>query len=626
MFDFVRNHTRLLFSILIPLILASFLLVGNLDGFSGAQQRPVATVGGHDISQAEFDRAHQQRLNRVRAEAPQLDIRLVDTPEFRQGVLDDLVRQRVLARAVLEFRVNVTDDQLRRFFANDPQLAFLRDPDGRVNKAMLQASGMSTAGLEARLRQDLAERQVTQGLTLSSVAPAAVASPALNAYFQQRELQVLRFNAKDYANKITFTEAELQAYYQDPGVAARFLVPEQVDVEYVMFDAAAVAKDIVVSEDELKAYYNNNLTRYGKPEERRASHILIAAPTDAKPEQRAKARAKAEALLEVLRKNPGSFGEVAKKESQDAGSAKAGGDLDFILKDQVVKPFSDALYALKSGALSEVVETEQGFHIIQMTGQRGGDVRSFESVRAEILQDVRKSEAQKKFADVSQEFSNMVYEQGDTLQAVADKWKLELRTAQGLTRQGTSDSVVSHPKFLEAVFSTEALREKRNTPAVEVGAAQMVSARVLKHAPTRQPALADIREAVRAAYVAKASAALARKDGEERLAMYKASPPATLDQKLETVSRVKPGSLTQPFLASVLSAPTTTLPSLVGYDLGEQGYAVGLITRVMGPDPSVAAEAEAGRSQYAQVWDAAESQAYLEALKARFKVKTKPLH
>ncbi len=621
MFDFLRDHTRLLFAILIPLILASFVLVGTFDQ-PGKNQAPVATVGRDEITQAEFERAHQQRLSRVRAQVPELDITLVDTPAFRQSVVDELVRQRLLARAVSEFRINVTDDRLRRIFASDQQFAFLRNPDGRINKTLIEGSSFrSTAAFEANLRQDLAERQVMQGMLVSRIASQAISKPALDAFFQQREVQVLHFKPKDYVSQVAVTDAELEVFYRDPEISARFLVPEQVDLEYVVFDTAAVAKDMVISEDDLKSYYNNNLTRFGSPQERRVRHILIAVAQDAQPDLRQRSRAKAEDLLAQLQKNPGSFGELAKKESQDAGSAKVGGDLGFFFKDQVI--FGEALFALESGALSNVIETEQGFHIIQMTDQRGGSVRSFDVVRTEILEEVRKSQAQAKFSDLSQEFSHMVYEQGDTLQAVVDKWKLERRTIAGLTRQGTRDPVLSHPKLLEAVFASDALQDKRNTPAIEVSAAQMVSARVLKHSSARQPALSEVLEAVRAAFVVKASAALARKEGEKSLALNQATPAATFNQKVESVSRVKPGSLSPPLLKRVLSVPSAKLPTVVSHDLGEQGYQLALITRILASDVPTA-DLKVGQAEYAQVWEAAESQSYFDALKVRFKVEAKP--
>ena len=145
--------------------------------------------------------------------------------------------------------------------------------------------------------------------------------------------------------------------------------------------------------------------------------------------ERQKASAKAEALLEQVRKSPAQFAELAKKNSDDPGSAERGGDLDFFGRGAMVKPFEDAVFAMKPGEISNVVETEFGFHIIQLTAQRGGEKKSFDSVRAEIEDEVSKQLAQKRYAEAAEQFTNTVYEQSDSLQPVIDKLKLEKRTA-----------------------------------------------------------------------------------------------------------------------------------------------------------------------------------------------------
>ena len=208
---------------------------------------------------------------------------------------------------------------------------------------------MSSEGFAERLRQDLARRQVLQPLGSSAIAPAAAASAALEAMYQQREVQVERFDAKDQLAKVKPSDAEVEAYYKDPAHAAQFQAPEQATIEYVVLDLDAVKKNIAVTEDDLRKYYAENEKRYTAPEERRASHILVKADKDAPKAERDKARAKAEALLAEVRKNPQAFAEIAKKNSDDEGSAAKGGDLDFFGRGAMVKPFEDAAFAPEAG-------------------------------------------------------------------------------------------------------------------------------------------------------------------------------------------------------------------------------------------------------------------------------------
>ncbi len=631
MFEFVRKHTRVMQFVLVLLIFPSFVFLGvqGYSSFSEGGNQTVAKVAGRPITQVEWDNAVRTQAERVRRQSPTIDAKLLDSPEAKQQALDDLVRERVLLAAADQLHLVTTDDRLMRLFVADPQFAFLRNADGSVNKDMLAAQGMSSEVFAQRLRQDLSMQQVTQGLAGTALAPASTASAALDAVFQQRQVQLQRFDTQDYVAKVNPSDADIDAYYKNPANAAQFKAPEQASIEYVVLDLDALKKGIKVSDEELRKYYAENESRYSTPPERRASHILIKADKGAPAAEREKARAKADALLADVKKNPASFADVARKNSADPGSAEKGGDLDFFGRGAMVKPFEDAAFGLKVGDISPVVESDFGFHIIQLTAMRGGEKRSFEAVKPEIESEVLKQLAQRKFSEVAVDFTNTVYEQSDSLKPAIDKFKLELRSAQGVTRTPRPETtgVLASPKFLEALFANDVLRNKRNTDAVEVGPNQLVSGRVVQYAAARQLPLADVTAKVRGAVAAQQAAALARKDGEARLAALKQAPATELPGAAQAVSRAQARELPRPVIDAVLGAPTDKLPTAVGVDLGAQGYAVARITQVLGRDPSVAADPARAQTQYAQAWSDAETQAYYGALKTRLKVdiKVKPM-
>jgi peptidyl-prolyl cis-trans isomerase D len=441
--------------------------------------------------------------------------------------------------------------------------------------------------------------------------------------FQQREVQVQRFDAKEQLAKVAPTDAQIEAFYKDPTHAADFEAPEQSTIEYVVLDVEALKKGISVTDDELRKYYAENESRYGTPEERRASHILVKAEKDTPAADRAKAKAKAESLLAELKKPQAVFADLARKNSDDPGSAQKGGDLDFFSRGAMVKPFEDAAFALKPGETSGIVESDFGYHIIRLTSVRGGGKRSFESARAEIEDEVKKQLAQKRFSELAVEFTNMVYEQSDSLKPVVDKFKLELRSAKDVKRTPAPDATgpLANPKFLAALFGNDTIANKRNTEAVETGASQLVSGRVVAYTKAHQLPLAEVKPLVRGKLVQVQAAALARKLGEERLAVLRAAPATVMSEPAQTVSRAKAGELPRALVDAVLKAPSTTLPAFVGVDLGDQGYALAKLTKVLGRDP-VAADAARAQSSYAKTWGDAESSAYYEALKTRFKVDT----
>jgi len=623
MFDFFRRHTRALQIVLFLLVFPSFVFFGiqGYSRFMGNDQQVVARVAGQPISQAELDAALRERVDRARRQMPTLDPKLFESPDMRRAALEGIVRDHVTMAAADKMNLRATDDRLDRFFKSDPEFASLRNPDGSINRDVLTGLGMSSEAFAERLRQDLSRRQVLEPIVSSAIAPAAAASAALDAMYQQREIQVDRFDAKDQLAKAAPSDAVVEAYYKDPANAAQFEAPEEAQVEYVVLDLDAVKKGIAVSEDELRKYYSENEKRYTAPEERSASHILVKADKDAPKAEREKARAKAEALLAEVRKNPQSFAEIARKNSDDEGSAAKGGDLDWFGRGQMVKPFEDAAFALKSGETSGIVESDFGYHIIHVTGARGGEKKSFDSVRGAIENEVRNQLVQKRFSDAAVEFGDTVYEQPDSLKPAADKWKLEIHTAQHVTRAPSpaASGPLANPRFLDALFSPESTREKKNTKAIDIGANQLAAGRVVQYSPAHLLPLADVKDKVRQRLAAQRAAELAAKLGQERLAKLQANPGETFPGQPILVSRAQPRDLPRPLLDAVLKAPVAKLPAFVGVSLGEQGYAVAKILKTAGRDPVVADPAKS-MAQYAQVWADAEAQAYFAALKSRFKV------
>lgn len=625
MFEYVRTHTKIFFLILMPLVFVSFVFVGvqgydNMNDGAGAE---VARVDGQKITQAEWDAAHRRQVEQARSRMQGVDAKFFDSPEVKRESLDQLVRDRVLFAASSRGHLSVSNERLMREIQSIPQLAALKRSDGSFDveayKAMVQASGRSAENFEAGLRQDLSVRQVLTAVEASATPASAAARTALDALLQQREVQVLRFDSKDQTAGITPTEAELAAYHK--ANEGEFRAPEQAQIEYVVLDIDSISAHVSAPEEELRKFYEQNIARYTVAEERRASHILVKAPKDAPAAERQKAKAKADALLEQLRKAPATFAEVAKKNSDDTGSAERGGDLDFFGRGAMVKPFEDAAYAMKAGEISNVVESDFGHHIIRLDAVRGGEKKPFEAARAEIEAEVKKQLAAKEFAADAERFSNLVNKDTDNFKGVVGELKLTAQTATVL-REPAPDAkgALASPKLLDAVFTSDSIKSKQNTEAIEIGPNQLASARIVSHTPARVQALSEVTARVRERVVQQQAAAKARKAGEDKLAALKASdqtaglPPPVL------LSRSDPAGQPRQVVDDVLKADGAKLPQWLGVDLGTGGYAVVRLTAVKNRAPD-APEVAQLLPRYGQAWAGAESQAYYKALERRYKVK-----
>jgi peptidyl-prolyl cis-trans isomerase D len=626
MFEFVRKHNKIMQWVLFLLIFPSFVLFG-LEGYNRYRERgeTVAKVDGREITQADWDNAHKSEVDRLRQQMPTLDAKLLDSPEAKYGTLERMVRERVLQAAVEHGHLTVSDQRLARELQRNELVTALRKPDGSLDveryRQLLAAQGLTPQMYENSLRGELSTRQVLGSVNETGFAPPAPAGVALNSFFEKREAQIARFAPADYQAKVEPTEAELDAFYKaNPKL---FQAPEQANIEWVLLDLPAVSRGISVNEGDLKTYYEQNALRLGGQEERRASHILITVPKGAPPAEKDKARAKAEELLAQVKKNPDSFAEVAKKNSQDPGSAAQGGDLDFFARGAMTKPFEDAAFALKNkGEISPLVESEFGYHIIKLTDIKGGKPKSFEELRPQLEAELKKMQAQKKYAESADAFSNGVYEQSDSLKPVADKLKLEVHTQAGVMRQPAAGATgpLANPKFLAAVFAPDAVERKRNTEALEIGPNQMVSGRITQYTPARTRPFAEVKAQVREQVVAQKAAELARKDGQEKLAAWKkAAPDSAALPPAVTVTRQDVGKQPRQVIEAALRADPAALPAWVGVDLGNAGFAVVKVVKVLPRDTPPAEQAKQELAQYTRAWTNAETLAYYESLKARYK-------
>ncbi|MFJ7566363.1 SurA N-terminal domain-containing protein [Herminiimonas sp. NPDC097707] len=624
MFEFIRTHRRLMQFLLLLIILPSFAFVG-LESYTsmGDASNTVAKVADQTITQPEWDAAQREQMSRFREMfGDQFDAKMFDTPEAKQEILNNLIAQRVLTAEAKRNKLAVTDQALQQTIVN---MGGLTTADGKFDveryKAILAAQGMTPTMYEARLRQELTSQQVNAAIQNTAFAPDSLAKRLSELGEQEREVQQLAFKKSDYAGQVKVTDDMLKSYYEKSN---QFNVPEQVKAEYVVLTADALAAQINVSDADIKSYYEQNAKHYGVEEQRRASHILIGVNKDASDAEKAAAKTKAEQLLATLRKNPQEFAKLAKENSSDTGSAERGGDLGFFGKGMMVKPFEEAAFKLKQGELSDLVQSDFGFHIIKLTAIKPASTKTLDEVKNEIANDIRKQLVTKKYTETADVFSNTVYEQADSLKAVADKLKLKIETTGDLSRQPNPAVAPTAPynnqKFLTALFSDESLKNKRNTEAVEVAPNTLIAGRVTEYKPASKRPFDEVKALVHERVVQEEAAALAKKAGEAKLAALQEKDDASGFSATQIVSRAKSQGLNPAVFLAVMKADTSKLPAYVGVDV-PQGFGVLRIVRVTQPANVDSAKRQAEHQQITAALAQQETFAYIEALKQKAKVK-----
>ena len=611
--------------VLVILIIPSFVLFG-VEGYNSRDGRGavVAKIGDLEITQQQWDAMHQQEVDRIRATMPNLDPKMLGSEEARYATLERMVSDRLMALASEKQLLVTSDQRLANYLKQDPSIAGLRGPDGKLDmdryRQLAASQGMTPEMLEAQVRRDLSAQQVLSGLQASVMASQRQSDLTLEAFLQRREIQIQRFMPASYVAKVQPTDADLEKYYQSQ--SDRFRSQESADVEYLVLDAAGLSKNIQLPEQDIKTYYEQNVQRLSGQEQRRASHILISAPKDASAADKQKARAKAESILNSVRKDPKTFADMARKNSEDPGSASAGGDLDFFARGAMVKAFEDAAFALQKGEISSVVESEFGFHIIQLTAIKSPAKPSYEAMRSQIEADLRQQQAKRQFAEFAETFSNSVYEQADTFKPVAEKLRLQIQTIKGVTRQPSAaqQGVFANPKIIEALFAEESISKRRNTAAIELGNNTLVSARLVNYRPAALRPFAEVKEDVRAEFVREQAIALAKADGQARLAEWQKQPALAQVGAALLVSRDQAQGLAPKLVDAVLRADPSTMPTWVGVDLSQAGYVLARVNKVVPRDEPSSQQRVQIREQFSRLLASAEAAAYMTHLRSQFKV------
>jgi peptidyl-prolyl cis-trans isomerase D len=618
MFDFVHKH-KIVMQAILGLLVVTFAVWG-IESYTRARgpSDTVAKVGSVSISQREFNDELERRLDRLRQMfGAGFDASSVDTPDARRALLDSMIDQRLIGEAAARSRLLVSNDVLRDVIA--ATAAF--QEDGRFSKATYEAllraqnPPLTPQQYESQLRFELARAQLVSAVNGTAIPSRTVAGQLARLTQEKREVSEALVPADKFLDQVKVSDAEAKAYYDSH--QEEFRVPERLRAQYVVLSAAALGQGEPVTDADVQKLYDSRASQYQVPESRRASHILIAVPQNATEAQREAARKKAEEILAEVRKAPQRFAELAKKYSQDPGSAQKGGDLGLFSRGMMVKPFEDAAFGLaKVGDISGVVKSDFGYHIIELTGIVPARVRPLADVRAQLVAELQKRKGAQLFDQDADGFTNMVYEQSDSLEPVAKRYKLQLQTTDWIERN-KAPAPLDNKRVLAALFSDDAIRNKRNTDAIDVGGDRLVAARVLEHQAASLRKYEDVKAQIEQKLRRGAAAALAGKDGEARLARLRKGEDAGLAWgSAQDVSRSAPGGLSEDTLRLIVSADVAKLPAYVGAPAGDQGYAIYRISKVTEPAQKSEAQQQADLESAERLEGATDFGSYLKSLRA----------
>jgi peptidyl-prolyl cis-trans isomerase D len=614
MFDFFTRNKRIA-QIILALIFLPFALFGVEHYFSSiGGGEYVAKVGGYKITQQEFTEALRDEQEKMRRQmGDKFNPIILEDPETRASVLDNLIKQHLLLARAARAGLTANDTQLKKVISE--YSAF--QENGKFSRAryetLLRNQGLTPLTFEARLRQDMVLAQLS-GAFESEFLPQTVADRLIRISEQQREVMQYVISPDQYVLQVKVGEDTAKRFYEEH--RSELQTPEQVRAEYLVLSADSLSSQIKISTEESKKYYDEHPTQF---QSRQASHILIAVPPNASAESKAQARSKAEQLYKQVLQNPADFAQIAKNNSQDPGSAARGGDLGFISRGAMVKPFEDAVFQMKEGEIAGPVETQFGYHIIKLDAIKQ---MGFEEAGNQIERELKQQQAVKKFNELAENFGNMVYEQSDSLKPAAQAFKLTIQQSPWMTRDSKEVALLSNDKLLHALFSDDALKNKRNTEAIEVAPNTLVAAHVLEHKAASVKSFEEVKADINRHLLLEQASELAKKEGTAKLEMLRQGKDVNMAWStpgMMTRERALAG-LGPAGQRAVFQADTSKLPAYAGMEDAQGGYVLLKIASVQEADRIDEAKRKNLTEQLRQLVAQEKFSAYLASLKQQTEV------
>lgn len=616
MLEALRKHTQgWMAKIILALIVVPFALFG-IDSYlnQAGGQVAVAKVDGQKISLQEYSNAVENARNYMQSQGQKVDTALLESPAFKQSVLEGIITRRLIEGAIHDYRFKISDEQLSQHILGMPEFQSNGKFSEETYNQLLTQNKLTPAKFEQSIRKDLAVQQVREGLSNLVFMPKKVAEKSLMSEFEQREVSVTDIKVADFMNQVTVTPEQVQAYYNQH--KTKFIAPAKVKLQFALLSAAGLMGQVSVTDQEVKQYYDENAAKFQGNEQRQASHILIGFNSTATSAEKAAAKEKAESILKQVKANPKSFEKLAIEFSQDTGSAGKGGDLGSFGRGAMVKSFEDAAFSMKVGDISDLVESEFGYHIIKLTGITG-ESSDFDSMKLKIKAELLFQKAQAKYAELADDFGNTVYEQSGSLEPAVKKFNLQLQSSPAMSKDEVAKFFKSD-RFASLVFSDDVLKDKRNTEAVEVSPNNLVSARVVEYSPEAPRSFDEVKAGIEGLLKAEAADKLVQQKGEALLAELKAGKASNADWITPvTVDRRNAQGLSDGVMRNVFKVNTHTLPAYYGFNEANKGYTVIKVIAVnqkLKDQPDVADRAF---KVYQIALGAEMSHAYVASLKAK---------
>jgi len=611
--------------IILGILIVAFAWTG-IDTYnkSGGTAPTVAEVGKRNIALPVYEEALKKEQNRLR-EAGEKNPAVLNSTELKMAVLDRMVREQLLIQQAANLGYSANEASILAAIRNEPMF----QENGQFSdvrlKQILENNRLNLKQYVATIAQDSLSRELVAFQADTGITPRAMGERLAEVMSEQREISKAVLRPEDFVSQVKLDAQQIQTYYDKRPELSR--VPEQAQVEYIVLTPEAVLAQVQVSETDAKKYYDQHADQFAIPEQREVAHLLIRVAPDAKPADKQAAREKAQTLLSQAQQNPSLFAELAKQHSQDPLTAPKGGALGVIQRGTIFPQVEQAVFAMAAGEVKGLVESPAGFHILQVKTITGGGKRSFESVREGVLEAAKRDMALRKFNEEVEQFGDLIYAKSDTLKPAADKYGLKIQTSDWFERQGPTQGILKNERLINAIFSSDTIKSKRNTEVIEVAPNTLVAARIVGYKSTGNKTLEAVKTEIESRLRREQATALATQQGKAYLAELKQGH-AVPALKFSPAKKVGRGQgQREGFEADeiqvIFRADRKTLPSYTGTALSDGGFALYKISSITSDEKVKQQVAQIAPLSLRQIFADQTVSAYLDSLRAQGKVNIK---
>ncbi len=458
------------------IICVPFALWGIQNYLDTGEEAPVASVGDKDFYQRDVNKAYEQYSQNLQGMT-------VDEQSLKVQALQKLIKDEVLLQHVRAKGLVTTDDTARDFIQSLPYFQTEGKFDEQRYKTMLGSQKISSGEFVNRIKNALIMEQFQRSIIDSSFATKYDVESFFKIQNQQRDVDYISVAVQKQAEQPA--EQEVTAYYEHNQDVLQ--TPEQASVEYLELSLEEVAKTIAVTDEKLKVFFEEQKDQYTKPERRKISHILFM--INDKVDEKTALEKALKVKNELSTKD---FATLAGEVSDDKLTAKKGGDLGLFNIGVMEKSFEDAASSLKLGEVSNPVKSAFGYHLIKVTELMPGEIKTFDSVKADVTKAYQKAQAENAFYEAGQRLTEMSYEHPDTLKTASESLNLPIKKSVLFTKD-KGEGIASEDKIRGTAFSEEVLHGNNST-AIELGADRLVVLRLLEHKAAAPKELKDVKQ------------------------------------------------------------------------------------------------------------------------------------